>query len=260
MHKAWQILGGLFLALLTLAVLLGVLSLTMVEGNMLAPAASSTVSQAPSQTATSPGRISATPVIATLTLTSIPTQAASLTAVPSKTAIVCVPPAGWISTIVLPGDTLDSLAARYAISSAMLSQSNCLASNDLQPGQQLYMPPPATILPPKPLPPTRTPVRCGAPTSWINYTVQPGDTLYHLGQVYGIPYTEIQKANCMSGTTLLIGAHIFVPPWATRTPSPTYPPLPTFFLPSDTPFENPVETLPAETSTPEPTATQSPTP
>ena len=114
------------------------------------------------------------------------------------------------------------------------------------------------------LPPTRNPTlpppptKCAPPPGWLPYIVLQGDTLYHLGQVYGIPFTDIQRANCLTSSNIHIGQRLYVPPWATRTPSPTS------ILPSDTPsvpwFDTPTETLITETSTPTDTETASATP
>jgi LysM repeat protein len=83
------------------------------------------------------------------------------------------------------------------------------------------------------------------------------DTLYHLGQVYGIPYTDIQRANCLTSTAIHVGQQLYVPPWAPHTPTPTW------FFATDTPFgfltDTPTDTpfgfwtdTPAETVTTEP--------
>jgi LysM repeat protein len=129
-------------------------------------------------------------------------------------------------------------------------------------------------LPPTPPTPTRTPASCGAPPTWIIYIVQPGDTLYRLGQIYGIPYTDIQRANCLTSSTIHTGQRFYVPPWAPHMPSPTIPgiPIPTdtpaYILPSDTPWETWTDTPTAtasdtaivETSTPTDTDTAIATP
>jgi len=114
------------------------------------------------------------------------------------------------------------------------------------------------------LPPTRNPTlpppptKCAPPPGWLPYIVLQGDTLYHLGQVYGIPFTDIQRANCLTSSNIHIGQRLYVPPWATRTPSPTS------ILPSDTPsvpwYDTPTETIITETSTPTDTETASATP
>jgi LysM repeat protein len=134
---------------------------------------------------------------------------------------------------------LGGLALRYKKTSAEISLANCLVTDSLLPGQAIYLPP---LL-------THTPVLCSAPNTWVIYIVQQGDTLYHLGQVYGIPYTEIKSANCLASSSIHIGQQLYVPPWATRTSSPT------LILFSDTQ----IEVATGETSTPTDTATPTPT-
>jgi LysM repeat protein len=103
--------------------------------------------------------------------------------------------------------------------------------------------------------PTSTSARvsCGAPRSWVLYMVQKGDTLYHLGKIYGIPYTEIQRANCLVNFDIRIGQLLYVPPWTPILPSPTfdcynYAPTEdsTFYLPTEIPAtETPIPYYPA---------------
>jgi len=103
-------------------------------------------------------------------------------------------------------------------------------------GTPTYLSSPTTYLPP---PPTQTTASCGAPSSWVIYIVQPGDTLYHLGQIYGISYKIIQRANCLTNSIIYVGQRLFVPPWPARTPSPTlYFPI----FPSDTPLNPWIDT------------------
>jgi LysM repeat protein len=106
------------------------------------------------------------------------------------------------------------------------------------------------------LPPTLTgaPASCGPPPTWVIYIVQPGDTLYHLGQVYGIPYADIMRANCLTSFTIRTGQRLYVPPGAPYLPSPTIPGIP---FPTDTPaYFLPTDTLwPTWTDTPAATAT-----
>lgn len=147
-------------------------------------------------------------------------------------SVSCTPPAGWMAYTVLPGNSLDGLALRYKTTSAAINQGNCLSGGSLLPGSLVYLPPL----------PTKTPVPCGAPHTWILYVVQPGDTLYHLGLIYGIPYQQIQRANCLTGIGIQIGQRLYVPPWAPVLPTATYvfetsvpTDTPTFYLPFITP-------------------------
>jgi LysM repeat protein len=129
---------------------------------------------------------------------------------PSPTS--CPSPPGWQSYVVQPDDTLDALSAYFQISSAELGQANCLPTTELLPGAIVHVPPM----------PTQTLVPCGPPGTWIAYTIQAGDTLYHLSWIYGISVAELQRANCLGYSTLIrTGRRLYVPPWATRAPSPT---------------------------------------
>lgn len=169
--------------------------------------------------------VSPTPLTLTLTPTWTPTEPPT----PSN----CPPPPGWHPYTIQPGDTLDGLSQQYKKTSAEISQANCLGLNALFPGNVVY-------LPPVPAVPTRTPAPCRIPSTWVIYIVQPGDTLYRLGRAYGIPYQDILVANCMTSPDLLAGQRLYVPPWATRTPSPTFPGFPTLTAtPSATGETNP---------------------
>ena len=77
---------------------------------------------------------------------------------------------------------------------------------------------PATSTATKTLP-TSTPSECGQPKGWVAYYIHQGDTLYRLSLAYGVTVSQLQQANCMGQSTLLMTGHtLFVPPWATLTP------------------------------------------
>lgn len=250
MRDVRQVFLGIVTALVSIALLFGGFSISLAEGNM----------RLPSPTLPSPTLPTPTlPQIITLTSQPSRSMVDSSTPLPPPWTPTlpplpsnCPPPPGWLPYIVQPGDTLDGLALRSKKTSLELSQANCLVTTGLLPGQVVSLPPS----------PTHTPVPCGAPHTWVIYIVQPGDTLYHLGQVYGIPYTEIKSANCLTSSNIHIGQSLYVPPWATHTP------WPTSILPSETPSatwsdmptatDSPTDF--AETSTPTDTATPTPPP
>ena len=123
--------------------------------------------------------------------------------------------------MVKSGDTLESLARKHKIGSETVRLMNCLVTETLLPGSMIYLPPI----------PTATKVPCGAPAGWILYTVQPGDNLYRLSRAYGITVADLQKANCMGTSTIIItGKKLYVPPWPPIYPTPTeyYMPEPTW--------------------------------
>lgn len=244
---------GIILALASIGLLFGALLLSFTEGKIaatltpthtLTPTSSPTFP--PSQPFTPPTD-SPTPSL-TLTSTSTPTFP------PPPTN--CPLPVGWLPYVVRNGDTLDNIAARYRIDSVEIQQTNCLATTELIPGAIIYLPPM----------PTQIPVPCGSPYTWIIYSVQPGDTLYHLSQAYGVTVAELQRANCLGSSTLLhTGQLLYVPPWPPLTTLPAtlivIPPIHARTdtsvpcLPSDTPTEpsisTPTDTLiPAASDTP----------
>jgi LysM repeat protein len=259
MRDKRQVLWGIITVLIAIVFLTGVYFLSIAEGNLRLSA--HTPSLTPTNLQISPMQPSRTlPPTITLTLKPFPSVIVSPTLLPSiatptlpstmtptlaptgtptliPSPTNCPPPLGWLPYIVRSGDTLDGLALRYKTTIAEIWTANCLATSSLLFGQIINLPPL----------PTQTRIPCGAPRTWVIYIVQPGDTLYHLGQVYGIPYTVIQKANCLPNTTIHIGQSLYVPPWATRTPSPTI----YGSLPTDTPMDPWTET-PTDTPTPTP--------
>jgi LysM repeat protein len=186
----------------------------------------------------------------------------SHTPLPSATSSMvpptsCTPPSGWIGVLVSASDTLESLAQRYKSSTQSLTQANCLLTPSLVPGSVLYVPP-VTAVQTVPAVSSSTPVPCGAPYGWVRYTVQSGDTLYHIATSYGITTTQLQQANCLGFSTVIrIGQLLWVPPVPTRTPVVTV--IPTLIVPTEPltatvlPFTETVE--PTNTSVPSPTLT-----
>ena len=249
-----QVIRGLFTALVSLLLLFGGFTLSLAEGNLrpaiatlpatLPASVTPTVQVFPTET---PPVDSPTPLLPTLTPTFTPTF--------PPTPTNCPPPLGWLPYYIQPGDTLSGLAQRYHLTTSRISQANCLLTTNLLPGMVIYLPPA----------PTRTPIPCGAPKTWVLYTVQPGDTLFHLGQLYGIPYTDLQRANCLTSSTIRTGQLLYVPPWPQRTPSPTLPGIPSLTSTPTGATETPLPTwtdvptstsIPTDTPTPEPSATQ----
>ncbi len=229
------LLAGLLTALLCFLFILGGFSLSLAEG------ARSLVLPSPY-------------VTSTLTQPSFPSPAqmpATQPPSPSPSPVVpspasCPPPAGWVPLVIQSGQTLESLAQTYHISVQALMQANCLLSRSLVPGAVLYLPPAPTA--------TRPP--CGPPFGWILYTVQPGDTLYSLAKYYGVTVAQLQQANCLGDSTLILaGRVIYVPNMPTRTPlfGFTITPTPSMFVPTETliPSATP---FPSNTCTPTPPA------
>ena len=169
----------------------------------------------------------------TLTATVIPSETASgLPTITSVPPTSCTVPSGWIRITITTGDTVYSLAQRYKTSADSLSAANCLSAVDVPAGSALYVPPVPTV----------TVIPCGSPAGWVrNYIVQPGDTLFRIALSFNITYPQLQRGNCMGGsTTIYTGQRLWVPNIPTRTPLPG------------------VTIVPTDTQTPLPTITSYP--
>lgn len=90
----------------------------------------------------------------------------------SSTPFRCGPPANWVIYIVQPGDTLYNISLRVGATVNQLIDANCISSDSLRIGQQLYVPrQPAPIPSPTKPPaatkvpiPTSTPIPTATPT------------------------------------------------------------------------------------------------
>jgi LysM repeat protein len=233
MRNTRQVVWGIVLILVSSGLLFGVLSLSQAEGIIhLSSATPPSASTPTRQQSTSMGA-SPTPVILSC---------------PTVAPLICpssVPP----TLPPTPSPTWTPPKAPTATLTATLTKTILLTpSRTPSPTQTLQRVPTLT----QKSAPTHAPISCGVPHGWVIYVVQKGDTLYHLGQVYGIPYTEIQRANCLVNFNIRIGQFLFVPPWAPIMPSPTlffdtFVPteISTFYLPFETPAtETPTDTIP----------------
>jgi LysM repeat protein len=257
-----QVVLGIVAAVISAALLFGSISLALLEGNLhqaLAPTSTYPSSPTPPR----PGFTSA------LTDTPSASQQPTSTPTPLPTSTdACIYPAGWSIITILPGDTLESLAATYHTTPDLLFTGNCLPIHFLVPGNPLYVP--AVLPTPTPMPPTlvftEPPTQCGPPPGWIIYIVRSGDTLYSLANYFNVTVAELQFANCLTGTLIRVGDRLYVPNLPTptiytppsRTPTRTPTLTPTVIsTATNTPTPTP---LPTHTSTPTSTATATPTP
>jgi LysM repeat protein len=241
-----QVTLGILAALLTTALLFGSLSLALVEGTMrraLAPSATLPGSPTPAPPGFTP---SATYTLPPGQPSYTPTQTPTPTLTPTS---ACPYPSDWIRITIQPGDTLESLADQYHTTAETLRVNNCLPTDFLVEGNQLYVPPL-----PQPTA-TRTPVSCGPYPGWVIYTIRPGDTLYSLAKYFNVTVEQLMYANCLSNSNITAGDPLYVP----NLPTPTYVTPPTR-TPTRTPTPSPTATLPpADTLTPTPTETETPT-
>lgn len=261
MRALREMSGGLIIAVVSVLLVLGGISLSLAENR---PPEQPTPTPLPPSIATSIELATVTPILtntdtpgvptetATETVTSTPTLAPSATVAVS---VVCNPPTGWIQIIVRASDTLYTIAERYKTTAEILNTSNCL--NNVLPvvGAQLYVPPVPTV----------TVIPCGPPTSWIKaYKVNPGDNLYRVSLLYRTTVSQLQRANCMGSSTIIyVGQMLYVPNVPTSTPGvtviPTLIPPTSTLAPSDTPVPPSATTAPTDTNIP-PTIAPSNTP
>ncbi len=254
MNSLRQFGNALVLGLLSIGLVLGGLSLSLVEFSQPAPPAS-TASLLPSPL----------PLTATATLPPpLVSPTATNTATPSNTPSPppsCQIPGGWSAITVQPGDTLESIAARYRMSADELRQANCLLTNNVLQGSIIYVP----------FTPTITVAACvpGA-AGWVkSYRVQPGDTFYRIAINHYTTASLLKQVNCRTSDVLYAGELLWVPNVSTRTPTATLPPNVNTFTPQPTdpltetalPFTltpEPTNTTPPDTSTPSPVPTPVP--
>jgi LysM repeat protein len=253
MQAARQVGSGLLYAFISIVLVVGGLSLALAENKT-----ASAVTATPGLTS-QPQTV--TPISSTQggpTQTLIPTILPSPTniSIPTQTSALltnCQPPTGWILITVQSGESLSSLAAHYRITSEQLAEANCLSVQSLPPGYGIYVPPL----------PANTSIPCGPLPGWIrSYTVQPGDTLFHIATLYRTTVPELQRANCKSSSTIIFaGDRLWVPNVPTITPGLTY--IPTFntstAVPTEpltlTPLPFTATIFPTNTSQPDLTAT-----
>ena len=226
MKSLFQVVWGLFLALLAGGILLGSLAIAMIESEpelaLLPPlqiANTASPTPLPLVDTPKPGEPTFTPTPTTLPP---PTKVVRRHISPSPTPTQrCPPPAGWSVMMIEWGDTLAGLASRYGVPTDELANANCLQAHSLLPGTLLAVPDlrdPAVLV-------TKPALSCGPPSDWVYYNVQPEDTLYGLSISLGVTIRQLQIANCMGNSILITaGDRLAVPfiPISTTMPSPTH--------------------------------------
>lgn len=115
-------------------------------------------------------------------------------------------PEGWVPYTVKGGDNLTFLANRGGTTVSKIAEVNCLESEVIVIGAELYVP--ADSL--------RTDIpllQCGTPVpnDWVLYEVQPGDNLSTLAQRGGVSIADVMGVNCLSSETIVIGAKLYLP-------------------------------------------------
>jgi LysM repeat protein len=118
-------------------------------------------------------------------------------------------PTGWVPYTVQNGDNLTFLAKRGGTTVSKIVEVNCLESDNIVIGAELYVP--ADSLK------TDIPLlQCGndVPKGWTLYEVQSGDTLSALADRTGTTLADIMAVNCLdeeSANTIVIGSKLYLP-------------------------------------------------
>lgn len=132
---------------------------------------------------------------------------------------------------VKPGDSIETIAARFNKTVEELQRDNCLSSWNIQPGQQLIVPYALDSQPirnntdeqfePATQTPNLTPIAVCMPRSdWQgSYVVQAGDTIYSIAKMYNLSLSELMTANCSSLNIIIHPGDILLVPFRiTATP------------------------------------------
>ena len=207
--------NALVIALVSIGLVAGSISISSVEF------ASEIVPTPTNQVLPSPLPLTATSTIPPTATLDFSTSSATPSTSPSPTVTNTLPancqiPLGWIQITVQPGETLDSISAKYRVSAAEVQRGNCLPTSYLVSGSKIYIP---AVAP-------STTVACvqGAAGWTKSYTVRAGDNLYRIGVDHYTTLDLMRRVNCRTGDTIFVGEVLWVPNVATRTPQPT--PLP----------------------------------
>jgi LysM repeat protein len=237
--------GGVIIAVVSIILVIGGISLAIAESSSPAPSMESPVIP-PSPTLQLFFPTSTFPPVSTQILLFTETATSTLAIAPTNTQpIVCTPPNGWFQIVVGANDTIYTLAQRYKTSEDALKNGNCLPSYEIQVGAYLYVPPIVATAPP---------IVCGPPFAWVRaYVVQPGDNLFRISLLYRTTVQQLQTANCMGSSILIYtGQRLWVPNVPTSTPGVTI----TLVFPTATPSVTPTPPTFIVTSPPTATATQ----
>lgn len=238
MQALRQLGGGIIIALVSIILVIGGISLALAESA--SPLENTVIPVSPTLQLVFPTFTSLSTSTQNVAFTD--TVTSTLAIAPTTTQpIVCTPPSGWFQVIVGVNETIYILAQRYKTTEDAIKNANCLTSYEIQAGNILYVPPIVATAPP---------IVCGPPSTWIRaYIVPPGDNLFRISLLYRTTVAELQRANCMGSSIIIYtGQRLWVPNVPTSTPGVTI--IPTF--PTSTPSFTPVP--PTYTLTSWPTA------
>lgn len=98
-----------------------------------------------------------------------------------------------VTHVVVPGDTLFSIAGRYNTTVAALMEANGLTNSVIRVGQTLRID------------------SSSPPSSDTVHTVVAGDTLFSIARRYGSTVDAIKQANHLTGTNIYVGQRLVIP-------------------------------------------------
>jgi len=201
--------NALVIALISIGLILGALSISLVEFEP-QESATPTSSLIPSPV---PLTATSTPAVVPVTITQ------AFTPVLTSTSTVisnCPVPTGWVQIFVQAGDTIESIAAKYRIAADDLRRGNCLFSSTLVPGSKIHVPA---------VSPSTSAACVQGASGWSkSYVVKAGDNLYRIGVDHYTTLDLMRKVNCKTSDTIFPGEVLWVPVIsATRTTNPTSP-------------------------------------
>ncbi|MCI0398300.1 MAG: LysM peptidoglycan-binding domain-containing protein [Chloroflexi bacterium] len=136
------------------------------------------------------------------------TGAPQATATPTAAPAAPAAPTAEVSHTVAVGENLYRIGLQYNLSWQAIARYNNLPNpNRIYVGQVLRIPPAEVDEPPQ------------DPGTGTNYTVRRGDTLFHIGQMFGISWVQIAEANGLINPNLIyVGQVLKIP---TDAPGPT---------------------------------------
>ena len=125
--------------------------------------------------------------------------------------------------VVQPGDTLFRISVRFGTTVPALVAANQLPNaNIIYVGQQLLIPGPGGVPAPGPTNPAPT-----SPSPANRYLVQRGDTLWRIGQRFGVTVSALMSANGLTSSLIFTGQTLIIPGPAAPPPAATPGPTPT---------------------------------
>lgn len=116
--------------------------------------------------------------------------------------------------LVVEGDTVGSIAAAYGLDVASVLSANGLGPTSLIfPGEAIVLPlaDPSVVQPnPVGTPPADAASPAPPSTSADTHVVEAGDTLFALAEAYGVTVAELDAANALGGSTLIVPGQVLV--------------------------------------------------